>query len=63
VGLAGGSRRDGQNPTTAAGILAAVNNNLLNIIQGMGNTSLVAAPGGSIVIDSFEAASVPDCWE
>jgi hypothetical protein len=63
IGLSGGSRKDGQNPTTAAAVLSAINSNLLNIIKEMGATSLATAPGGTVVLDSFEPASVPDCWE
>jgi hypothetical protein len=66
IGISGGSRKDGQTPSAAASILTAIQNNLLNIIKEMTTCSgqaLTAAPGGTVVIDSFEAASVPDCWE
>ncbi len=63
VGISGGSRKDGANPTTAASVQSVITNNLLNILKEMGNTALTAAPGGNVVVDSFEAASVPDCWE
>ncbi len=63
IGISGGSRKDGQNSSTGASIQAAITNNLLNIIKEMGNATLTAAPGGAVVVDSFEAASVPDCWE
>jgi hypothetical protein len=65
IGLAGGSRGDGQNQTTGAAILSALNadSNLLNILKGMGATGLTAIPGGTVVIDAFEPASAPDCWQ
>lgn len=66
VGISGGSRKDGQIPTTAASILSAINANLLNIFKEMGlgtGQTMTVAPGGPVVLDSFEPGSIPDCWE
>lgn len=63
IGISGGSRKDGQNSTTAASVLTAITTNLLSILKEMGVATLAAAPAGTVVLDSFEAASVPDCWE
>jgi len=63
IGISGGTRKDGQNPSTAASIQTAITNNLLNILKEMGGSSLTAAPAGTVVVDSFEAGDVPDCWE
>ncbi len=63
IGISGGSRKDGQTASTQASIITAITNNLLGIIKEMGNTTLVAGPSGAVVIDSFEPAPIPDCWE
>ena len=63
IGISGGTRKDGQTSATAASIQTAITNNLLNILKEMGGSSLTAAPGGTVIVDSFEAGDVPDCWE
>ncbi len=66
IGISGGSRKDGQNSTTGASIQTAITSNLLGILKEMTTCAgqvLAAAPGGTVVVDSFEAAAVPDCWE
>jgi hypothetical protein len=63
VGISGGSREDGQTPTTAAAIVSAITSNLLNILREMGNTALTAAPGGAVTLLSFRPGQIPDCWE
>jgi hypothetical protein len=61
IGISGGSRSDGQTPATAASVRSAVVANLAGIVGAMGAGA--AAPGGTVVVDSFGAASVPDAWE
>jgi len=66
IGISGGSRKDGQTPTTAAAVQTAITNNLLGILKEMttcAGQALAQAPGGTVVLDSFEAGSIPDCWE
>ena len=62
IGVSGGTRKDGQNVTTAAAIATALNTNLLAIIKEAGNTTLTAGPSGVITVDAYEPAPVPDCW-
>ncbi len=63
VGISGGTRGDGQNSSTAASVQTAVTNNLTNILKTICNSQLTGAPGGTVVIDSFDPASVPELWE
>ena len=63
IGISGGTRKDGQSGATRDSMVTAVTNNLLNILKELGNTGLTGAPGGTVIIDSFEPGSIPDCWE
>lgn len=60
VGVSGGSRGDGQTSSTLASVKTAVSSNLASILTAMGANT--AAPGGTLVIDDFSHASVPDIW-
>ena len=62
VGISGGTRGDQQTHSVALTLATAINNNLLNILKAMGNASLTAAPGGTVVVDDYAHGSIPDIW-
>ena len=62
AGISGGTRGDVHSPSIAASLVTAITNNLLGILQAQVNPLLPGAPSGTVVIDSFDHASVPDIW-
>jgi len=59
IGIAG-SRGDQFSPSVTSALAAAITTNLLSILQAMGYAG--GTPGGTVVVDSYDHASVPDIW-
>lgn len=62
IGISGGKSGDVQTHTLAATIAAAITSNLLSIMQSM-DASITGVPAGTVVIEKFAHAAVPNFWE
>lgn len=61
IGVSGGSRGDVHTGTLAASLATAVSANLLAILQAQGFSGS-AAPGGTVVIETYSHGSSPDVF-
>jgi hypothetical protein len=59
IGISGGSRGDQHTPTVTGSLVTAITNNLSSIMSAEGAGS---GGAGTVAIDSYDHASVPDIW-
>jgi hypothetical protein len=59
IGISGGSRGDVHNPSVTSSLATAIAGNLSSIMSAEGAGS---GGGGTVVVDSYDHASVPDVW-
>jgi hypothetical protein len=59
VGISGGSRGDVHSASVTSSLVTAITNNLSSIMSAEGAGS---GGGGTVVIDGYDHASVPDVW-
>jgi hypothetical protein len=59
AGISGGSRGDVHSAGVTSSLVTAITNNLSSIMSAQGAGS---GGAGTVVIDSYDHASVPDVW-
>lgn len=61
IAVSGGTGNDGLTHSLANSLATAISSNLLSILQSM-NAAITGVPNGTVVIDTFCHASVPNVW-